>query len=170
MNPHKFYGKFRGVVTGNLDPLKLGRITASVPDVLGESDSTWALPCFPFASSGAGAFAVPVNGAHVWIEFEQGDPGYPIWTGCWWDDTQDASDAALTAIPNMQTVAITTQGGHTLVVSDAPEPIGGFILKHSAGAQILINNTGITLDNGLGAKITLIGPTVDINSQALTIV
>jgi hypothetical protein len=30
------------------------------------------------------------SGAEVWIEFERGDPGYPVWTGClrvrglWW--------------------------------------------------------------------------------------
>lgn len=170
MNPSKFYGKYRGVVTSNDDPMQLGRVNASVPDVLGTNESTWALPCFPFAGSGHGWFAVPAVGARVWIEFEQGDPNFPIWTGGWWDATQEVSPAAQTAVPGMQTVAITTQGGHSLVVSDVPGPLGGFALKHSGGAQILINETGITLDNGQGAKITLSGPQVDINNQAITVI
>ncbi|MEZ4769135.1 MAG: phage baseplate assembly protein V [Caldilineales bacterium] len=28
-----------------------------------------------------GLFAVPPVGANVWIEFEAGDPDYPIWAG-----------------------------------------------------------------------------------------
>jgi len=30
-----------------------------------------------------GLFALPSVGAGVWIEFEHGDPDYPIWSGCW---------------------------------------------------------------------------------------
>ncbi len=36
----------------------------------------------PAAGKSSGAFFVPEIGANVWIEFEQGDPDYPIWTGC----------------------------------------------------------------------------------------
>ena len=170
MNETKFYGKYRGTVTGNIDPLKIGRVTVVVPDVLGTNESTWALPCFPFAGKGSGWFAVPAVGARVWIEFEQGDPGYPIWTGGWWDETEDASSAAQTAIPGVQTVAFVTEGGHSLVVSDVPGPLGGFAFKHKGGAQITINEQGITIDNGQGAKITMTGPQVDINNQGLTVI
>jgi uncharacterized protein involved in type VI secretion and phage assembly len=29
-----------------------------------------------------GVYMVPPIGAGVWIEFENGDPDHPIWTGC----------------------------------------------------------------------------------------
>ena len=45
-----FYGKYRGIVTNIKDPLKMGRIKARVPDVLGEEPSGWALPCGNFVS------------------------------------------------------------------------------------------------------------------------
>ena len=61
----------------------LGRIQAKVPDVLGDDESGWAMPCVPFGGSGVGFFVLPAVGAGVWIEFEHGDPDYPIWTGCW---------------------------------------------------------------------------------------
>jgi hypothetical protein len=80
----RFYGKYRGLVVINVDPLSQGRIKAMVPEVLGEVPSTWALPCSPYAGMGSGFFAIPPVGAAVWIEFEAGDTSRPIWTGGWW--------------------------------------------------------------------------------------
>ena len=48
-----FYGKYRGIVTNIKDPLKMGRIKARVPDVLGEEPSGWALPCVKSLTSTA---------------------------------------------------------------------------------------------------------------------
>lgn len=80
----RFYGKYRGLVLNNQDPLSLGRLQAMVPEVLGEVPSGWALPCAPYAGTGAGLFAIPMIGAGVWIEFEAGDVSRPIWVGSWW--------------------------------------------------------------------------------------
>ncbi len=38
----------------------------------------------PYAGDGVGLFAVPPVGANVWVEFEGGDPDYPILAGCFW--------------------------------------------------------------------------------------
>lgn len=80
----RFYGKYRGTVVTNMDPLQQGRIQAFVPEVLGEVPSGWAVPCVPYAGPLSGYFSLPVTGAAVWIEFEAGDPSRPIWTGGWW--------------------------------------------------------------------------------------
>ena len=80
----RFYGKYRGVVTDNADPEKLGRIKAKVPQVLDTEVSPWAWPCAAYAGPDVGLFAVPPVGAGVWIEFEAGDPSRPIWVGGWW--------------------------------------------------------------------------------------
>jgi hypothetical protein len=84
----RFYGKYRGLVADNADPLLLGRVRADVPAVLGEVTTGWALPCLPYTGDGSGFYAIPPVGAGVWIEFEGGDPDYPIWTGGWWGDGQ----------------------------------------------------------------------------------
>jgi hypothetical protein len=92
----RFYGKYRGVVLLNVDPLNLGRLQAVVPEVLGAIPTGWALPCAPYAGTNAGFFSVPPIGAGVWIEFEAGDPSRPIWTGAWWaapDVPRDESGA-----------------------------------------------------------------------------
>jgi len=82
-------GKYRGVVTNNVDPLQLGRIRARVPDVLGDDESAWAIPCVPCDLSNEISSALPNVGAEVWIEFEQGDTDHPIWTGCFYSNAAE---------------------------------------------------------------------------------
>jgi uncharacterized protein involved in type VI secretion and phage assembly len=77
----QFYGKYRGVVTYASDPLGICRIRAKVPSVYGDSESSWALPCLPFADKKIAVEHIPSVGSLVWIEFENGDPDLPIWTG-----------------------------------------------------------------------------------------
>jgi uncharacterized protein involved in type VI secretion and phage assembly len=76
----RFFGKYRGTVIGNVDPLNLGRIQAEVPSVAGYV-SSWAMPCIPYADTNVGSFTPPPVGTNVWIEFEAGNPDDPIWSG-----------------------------------------------------------------------------------------
>ena len=78
----KYYGKFRGRVLQNLDPLRLGRIQAEVPSISGMMPNR-CMPCVPYAKD-VGDIAIPPVGTNVWIEFEGGDLNYPIWSGCFW--------------------------------------------------------------------------------------
>lgn len=83
----QYYGKYRGTVLQNVDPEQRGRLMLSVPDVLGPIPSSWAEPCVPLAGPTGppmGVYLVPPIGAGVWVEFEHGDPDYPIWVGCRW--------------------------------------------------------------------------------------
>ena len=52
--PKRYYGKFRGLVLENIDPLQIGRIMAQVPDVFGETPTSWCMPCVPAAGIQAG--------------------------------------------------------------------------------------------------------------------
>jgi hypothetical protein len=172
--PKRYYGKYRGTVLENIDPMQIGRILAQVPDVLGETPSSWAMPCVPAAGIQAGCFIVPPIGSQVWMEFEQGDPDYPIWTGGFWGVVADIPILATVppAIPPGQNIVLQTTGQSTLILSDAPPTpaTGGIILKSAAGPMLVVNDTGIYLTAGPGlATIWLTGPTVAINETALTI-
>ena len=81
----KLIGKFRGIVTDNVDPRQIGRIRATVPDAFREQVSNWAMPCVPPGQTGELGSALPKVGATVWIEFEQGDMDFPIWSGCFYE-------------------------------------------------------------------------------------
>ena len=116
---------------------------------------------------------MPPIGSQVWVEFEQGDPDYPIWTGGFWGMVADVPIFATAppAIPPGQNIVLQTTGQNTIMVSDAPPtPVtGGIVLKSASGAMIVVNETGIYISNGQGATITLIGPAVAINDDALTV-
>ena len=172
--PNRYYGKYRGTVIDNIDLEQRARIIAQVPDVLGEIPSSWALPCAPAAGIQSGMFIVPPIGSGVWIEFEQGNPDYPIWTGGLLGLAADVPALAIVppAIPPGQNIVLQTTGENSLILSDrAPTPAsGGIVLTTLTGAMLVINETGIYIQNGQGASITLIGPTVNINLGALTVV
>jgi uncharacterized protein involved in type VI secretion and phage assembly len=162
-----FYGKFRGIVTDNQDPLMTFRIKATVPDVLGELETGWAMPCAPFGGSQTGFFALPVVGAGVWIEFEHGDPDYPIYTGTWWGSVAEIPTVLLA--PPYKKVMIQTEGGHSITLDDTPG-IGGITLQTSGGQKIVLNSLGIQIDDGLGASIKMTGPQVSVNDGAMDVI
>ena len=164
-----FFGKFRGVVTDNLDPLLIGRVRATVPDVLGETESGWAMPCAPFAGDGMGFYAVPPVGAGVWIEFEHGDPDFPVWAGCWWGTVSQVPPVLLAPPPPSKKVLLQTNAGHRILLDDTPG-LGGITLETSGGAKIVMNALGIEITNGQGAGIKLTGPQVSVNDGALDVI
>jgi uncharacterized protein involved in type VI secretion and phage assembly len=162
-----FYGKYRGVVTDNKDPLMTGRVKARVPDVMGEKETGWAMPCAPFGGSGVGFFALPTVGAGVWIEFEHGDPDYPVWSGCWFGSAADMPPTLLA--PPYKKTLIKTEGGNSVLLDDTPG-IGGITLETSGGQKVVMNATGVEITNGQGASIKLTGPQVSINGGALEVI
>jgi len=166
----KFYGKYRGTVLNNIDPMQMGRIMVQVPDVSNVIPSTWAMPCFPFTGIQSGIFVVPAIGAGVWVEFEQGNSDYPIWSGGFWGSAAEVPALALAAPPALQQIVIQTVGQNTLMISDVPGPTGGILLKSTTGALISINEIGITISNGQGATILLTGPSVTVNEGALEVI
>jgi len=168
----KYWGKYRGIVMNNIDPQQTGRLLISVPDVLSLTPSTWAEPCVPLAGpTGApmGVHLLPPIGAGVWVEFEQGDPDHPIWVGCRWGAMSDLPPDVKLGNPASPSIVLMTMMQNAIIVSDMPGPTGGIMLRSQTGATIMINDLGITIQNGQGASIMLTGPTVTINETALVV-
>lgn len=144
-----FFGKYRGKVKDNNDPYHQGRIQVSVPSVLGEGHMNWAMPCVPFAGPGVGFFAIPPKEANVWVEFEGGDPGLPIWCGGYWDRDEVPAE----------------------VPRDLDDLAKVVVLKTKAGNITLNASTGemtIVITNGK-ASIKMEGKKVSINEDALEV-
>lgn len=159
----QFFGKYRGKVENNIDPQQQGRIQVSVPAVLGDSSLSWAMPCAPFAGPGVGFFAVPPRGANVWVEFEGGNPDYPIWCGGFWGLGEVPALPALAEV-----VVLKTQAG-TLKLSALPPPLDGVTLETASGMKISFSALGgLEITNGL-ASIKMEGPKVAINRDALEV-
>jgi uncharacterized protein involved in type VI secretion and phage assembly len=164
------YGKYRGTVIDNVDPMMIGRLMVMVPDVSNVIPSTWAMPCLPFAGIQHGFYVVPTIGSGVWVEYEQGDPDYPIWTGCFFGTAAETPALALATPPGLQAIVIQTVGQNTLMVSDMAGPTGGILLKAQSGALISVSDSGIFISNGQGATILMEGPSVTVNEGALEVI
>jgi hypothetical protein len=165
-----YFGKYRGTVINNIDPMQMGRIQAFVPDVLGDLPSSWAMPCLSVGGTQGGMFTVPTIGSGVWIEFEQGDSDYPIWTGCFYGSSAEVPSMAKTVPPGVPGITFQTPLQNGVTISDVPGPTGGIVIKAQSGAFIALNDVGITISNGQGAMINLQANSVDINGGALTII
>jgi uncharacterized protein involved in type VI secretion and phage assembly len=170
MSAGPFYGKYRGLVINNVDPLQIGRIQAQVPDVSGLLPSSWAMPCLPGAGINTGVFTVPPIGAGVWIEFEHGDPDFPIWVGGYWGSAAETPLMAHAVPPGVAGITLQTTLKNGITISDVPGPTGGILIQTTSGAMISVSDVGITISNGKGATLMMTGPTTDINAGALTIV
>jgi hypothetical protein len=167
----RYYGKYRGTVVNCIDPESIGRIQAIVPGVPGLeiAPTSWALPVMPFAGKGRGVFVVPEPGAGVWIEFEQGDPRRPIWSGGFWGTVAEVPADALLGIPVLPSIVLQTSPLNTIAISEVPGPTGGIMLR-SGTASISVSATGIIIQNGAGASIQLTGPSVIVNNGAMTVI
>ena len=162
--PKRYYGKYRGKVADNIDPLFLGRIIPIVP-AISEVPLTWALPCTPYAGMQVGFYAIPPIDANVWIEFEAGDPEHPIWTGCFWEEGEVPLEAPLPGMTILKTECI------TLILNDEPEA-GGFTLEVIPPAvatpiSITLNSAGIEIETE--AVFALTSQESNLTSETLTI-
>lgn len=163
----RFYGKYRGKVENNIDPLQQGRVQVSVPAVLGDGRNSWALPCVPFAGPNVGFFAVPPVGANIWVEFEGGDTDSPIWTGCFWGTGETPVTPALAETKVLKTEAV------TLSLNDLPGA-GGFTVEVNPPAvstplKLAFTSGGIELSNG-SASVKLTPASVSVNNGALEVI
>lgn len=169
-NNGRFYGRYRGTVASNIDPEQKGRLLVQVPDILGSDPCFWAMPSSAVAGTQMGIYAVPPIGAGVWVEFEQGDPEYPIWAGSWPGSSAEVPASAIAAPPATPPIVIQSTAQNRLVLSSVP---GEGILLETAlgvtGPSIKITSTEIVIEDGRGGKISIAGGQVRINQGALVI-
>jgi len=162
----KFFGKYRGTVTDNRDPLLRARLKIQVPQVLGDAE-VWALPCVPYAGKDVGLFALPKTGTMVWIEFEAGDPSYPIWTGSLWALGDISPEDAVPDVKFIKT------DNFTMRIDDL---VGEITISNQAGSQITlgavelnIKSAQITTEATGGRKTELTAVSFSVNDGGLEV-
>jgi len=120
----RFYGKYRGVVVDN-KPDKLGCIKVTCENVMPGEIFT-AMPCVPYAGAGVGFRFLPEVDDNVWVEFEAGDPSYPIWSGCWW------SSGAFDRVEDPANIKIIQTAKIRIEIDDAGQ--GSITIAHQDGS------------------------------------
>lgn len=162
----EFTGIYRGKVETNLDPMSLGRVQVSVPAVLGEGRLAWAEPCVSYAGNQVGAFAVPPVGAACWVQFEDGDPEYPVLAGCRWG----AGESPAPGLPQILMFAL---DGITITANTVPGA-GGLTIEIGPPAvpipsKLTMDAQGIELSCG-AASVKLDAAKVSVNNGALDVI
>jgi len=158
----QFFGKYRGKVENNKDPLSQGRIQVSVPAALGEGRQSWAMPCVPYAGRGVGLFTLPPKGANIWVEFEGGDLDYPIWSGCFWGRDEVPADPAEEKMKVFKTDTI------TMTLNDDPSSGGFFLEVGQTPLKLVFNSDGIEINNR-NSKIKLTETNIEISNGTFNI-
>ncbi len=154
----RYYGKYRGQVTDNSDPLNLGRVRAKVPRLLGDADTGWAVPAFPYGgASEQGFFMIPDVGAGVWIEFEEGNLSYPIWSGVW----HSSGTIPESAQPAQK--VLKTKSGHKIVLDD---DAGTLTITDSNGNSIAMDSSVVKISVGSATKIVIEAPQIELVENA----
>jgi hypothetical protein len=166
--PRKLFGKYRGTVINNVDPKRQGRLLVRATDALGLFPSNWAMPSVPIGGLQFGAYLIPPMNAGVWVEFEQGDPGKPIWTGFYAGSSNDTPSTAQTTTPGSPVMVLGTIGKVTFAISDVPiAPLmkGAGILLQSGSSSLVVDTVGVHIQ----APLVEIKGLTQINTNALVV-
>jgi hypothetical protein len=157
INSH-LYGKYRGLVKDNNDPTSRGRVKVTIPAVSNDLE-VWAMPCLPYAGNNVGVFTIPEPGAGVWIEFERGDPSFPIWTGGFWADNEVPQDQTGSgAKPSLR--IIRSQTGLMVSFNDDSQIL---TLSDSDGSNIMtIEVQGGTIKLQAATKVVVQAPQIQL--------
>lgn len=142
--PGPYYGKYTGIVKDNRDDNNLGQVKVCVPAIFPEDELMVARPALPY-----GYFFVPEDGAKVWVEFEGGEPGLPLWTGVQyvsgeWPDEAKASPPQLRVIK--------TAVGHLIIFDDKSGQESIQIKDGANGHTITLDQNGIQIKDGANSR------------------
>jgi hypothetical protein len=98
----------------------------------------------------------------VWIEFEHGDPEYPIWTGCFW------AQGEVPASPAVPDTKMLKTNIATITINDSASS-GSITIETNKGMKIVMDTSSIEITNGQGASVKWSGNQVSVNSGALEV-
>lgn len=139
---NKYYSCYRGIVIDNQDPEYLGRLIVRVPQIHGKNvPSYWAFSKGMFSGKDVGFYALPNKGDWVWIQFEGGNPSYPIWEYGHW--AKDETPAAAKTVNNRAAIYVFQTTDKSRMEFNNEE---GYIrLFRKDGRVIELNDTNISL-------------------------
>jgi uncharacterized protein involved in type VI secretion and phage assembly len=169
----RYFGKYRGKVVDNNDSSQLGRIKVKVDGIV-EGDGLWAWPCVPYAGPRVGFYCLPPKEALVWVEFEGGDPSFPIWTGCLWAKGELPTQASSVDTRLLRTdkahMLFDDSAGEVLVKNDqdASVKLGADIKSEAGQATHTVGASGVVSESSSG-KVEVAAAGVTINNGAFKV-
>jgi hypothetical protein len=170
----RYYSSYRGFVLVNEDPDKQNKLFVYIPAITGlKSEGLWAYPKGVVGGLKWGSKITPQKGDMVWVEFEYGNPRFPIWTFGY----RRKGESEETPIPDSPTdygfatpngnyvnisddgnvISVQTVGGNQVVLNDDSEYIA---LISKGGQQVVLDDAAGIIKINDGAN----GGLININS------
>jgi uncharacterized protein involved in type VI secretion and phage assembly len=170
----KYYSLYQGIVVSNTDSQGQGRIKVKVP-ALGRDEelAEYAYPVSPFAGNNQGFFFPPEVGSYVWIAFEGGNPGLPLYMGGWWTNpSKTASGATVPVEANTRgespTVrGIKTKSGHRIIFDDGSP--GGITIQTPGGVIVNLNDADNQLNITAPTEILIKTQTAKVQATSASV-
>jgi len=154
--PDLYFGKYAGRVVDNKDAENEGKILVSVPNIYPETENVTARPALP-----AGFYFVPQAGDKVWVEFEGGDTGKPLWSAVDYPAGRWAGEADR---KQQDMRVLKTAAGHVLIFNDTKDD-AAITIRDSWGNVIELANARITIQGA--ATVEIRAPNVIINGRVV---
>lgn len=163
---HRYYGLYRGKVLNTVESENPGEVEIAVLEITGDENSAMAntaLPRYPLFWE-----LPPRVGDWVWIQFEQGDPRFPVYDGYWPGTNDRVADFAPAQGQQPTKRGIQTASGHRMLFDDTSgsEQI---VIRHKNQTTIITFDTNgdMIIDAG-AAKVQVKSTTeIDIGNDAL---
>jgi uncharacterized protein involved in type VI secretion and phage assembly len=168
----RFYGKYRGLVKDNEDKTGRGRLKVQVKSVCGD-DPVWAMPCVPYAGKDVGLVALPDKETGVWVEFEGGDPSFPIWTGFFWadDEAPEKADPKIKIWKTAKTTLKLHDGDDKILAETSGKArieLGQDVISEAGEAKHTVGSAGVVSEQGAG-KVEVTPGVVKVNSGSMVV-
>lgn len=144
----RYYSTYRAFVADNDDPQKLQKLKLIIPGIQSNASDKWVPPCNVFYGINWGSQCIPPKGSTVWVEFEKGDPNYPIWRhGYPGKDDIEAAPPRLTSVNNFW--FMTPQGS----IIEMNDDLGTITITDARGSIVQTSKKGISMKPADGMQI-----------------
>lgn len=145
----RYYSTYRGIVIDNKDPLKLNRLQIEVPNIT--QTLVWAYPKNQPGNLKSGVkYITPDINDIVFVEFQSGDPNYPIWSYCGWAKSQ-----VPTELEKLKTLGMVTPNGNKISLDDETNEVEILIrVSENQFHEIKISPEEIQINTPQPVKVT----------------
>ena len=128
----RYYSAYRGHVMDNNDPDGMNRLKVMIPSVGGkDTHPRWAYPRNSFSGAGYGMQVLPMKGDMVMVEFDNGDPKFPIWS-----HAHFAKDEKPEEFVSHQVYGFKTPKGQIIVIDDRDD-VEKIIINHGENVGLV---------------------------------
>ena len=179
-----YFGVYPAVVTGLVDPDRLGRIEVRFPWLGSDGDRdvrAWATLCTPYADDQQGLEILPEVDSQVVVAFEAGNLRRPYIVGAAWNGTarlpEEAQQANNLRLLRSRSdsrlefddaaggpkVRVTMASGHQVVLDDAAQEV---TVRHATGCTVKLTATNVEITANVSLNVT--APMVKVDAATST--